>query len=208
MNDHFDPRPWTDGRAGRYFVCDDQLRISPEDPGADAPPTGWEGAVQAQEEVMETLVVLNLEKLLADDVQFLFRAGDYWGIQDITAIDPLGMIHLLELKKGTIGAKVTEQLAAYLMRTMFDDASAFANRLADHNERHLGESRWAVYLAGALANERTTTVGPAAYRSTVSEKGLGPALSDNTWKKQTEFERQDRQISAWRRRRTSSGRTA
>jgi len=188
-----DPTLWMNVGEGRFYLCDAQLRMSADDTGSSDPPKGWDESDQAQEEVLETLVILNLHKLLAEDVSFLFRAGDYWGLQDITAIDRLGRLHLMELKKDKIDAKVTEQLAAYLLRTMFDDGVVFAHRMASLNRKHLEAERWAVYLAGVLANERTTVVGPKAYRTHVSDLGFGEALTDHEWKQQTTSARLNRQ---------------
>ena len=195
MERHLDPDVWMDLSAGRYFTCDERLRIADDDPGDTRPPPGWAKAQQALEEPMETLVVLNLQKLLGDDVSFLFRAGDYWGLQDITGLDALGRIHLMELKKDKIDNKVTQQLGAYLLRTMFDGRANFVRRMAEHNKRGFTDSRWAVYLAGALANVRTTTVGPKDYYALISALGRGPALSDSQWKNQGEVERQARQVT-------------
>ena len=189
-----DPAEWMNTGAGRYFVCDDRMRVAEDDPGTPKPPPGWRRARWALEEPLETLLALNLPKLLDDDVSFLFRAGDYWGLQDITGIDPLGRIHLMELKKDKIDRPVTEQLAAYLLRTMFDGRADFVRRMAHFSENGLTDSRWSVYLAGALSNKRTTTVGPKAYHTHIAAQNRGPVLSDHEWRCQSEVERHRRQV--------------
>ncbi len=149
---------WTDDRAGTYYVCDERLMIKEE---LRRRPDDWPSLKvgQAQEEVLETLLVLNLEKLLDDDVRFLFRAGDYWRLQDITGVDPLGRIHLFELKRDAINGAVTKQLSAYLLSSMFEDARAYARRMLALNEELLTRERWKLYLTAALANVRTANIG-------------------------------------------------
>ena len=146
-----------------WYTCNRWLEVTDSGAPLAKAPTGWADAKAAkrcaQEEVVETLMVLNLPVLLGEDVRYLFRAGDYWGLQDISAIDPLGRIHLFELKKAGISGDVTEQLGHYLLSSLFRSAPHYAKWLRGLSEERIRGARWALYLAAAMANERTANIG-------------------------------------------------
>ncbi len=164
-----------------WYECDARLRAArPRHPQEEVQLAQLhKKGVRAKEEVLETLVILNLQTILEEPLRFLVRAGDYWGLQDITAVDPLGRVHLFELKKDSIGRDVPAQLATYLLTNMFTDAREYASWAWSLNKRLLHGERWALYLAAALVNERTTTFGrKALYR----ELGIA-RITDGCWKK-------------------------
>lgn len=149
----------------RWYLCDHSLKVSNlGDPLLSAPLEDWPArgtgisARKAQEEVLETILILNLQTLLRERLHYLCRAGDIWGIQDIAAVDDLGRFHLFELKRDRVGAAVTEQLGMYVLRHLFEPSDRVLDQFWEAN---LGviEERWALYLAAALANTRTSNVG-------------------------------------------------
>ncbi len=151
-----------------WFVCDHSLRV--ENPGTpmSAPPAepgDWPSlgqgstARKAQEEVLETLLIRNLDVIFKERLRFLFRGGDYWGIQDITALDNLGRFHLFELKRDAVKAVVAEQLGAYLLGGLFQSPQEALDELWSMSVEGLPPRRWALFLAAALSNDRTSNAG-------------------------------------------------
>lgn len=163
-----------------WYVCDERLRITNADSPLTEAPADWPGAEsdKAKEEVLETLLILNLQTLLDEDLRFLFRAGDYWGLQDITALDPLGRVHLFELKKGKINNRVPQQLASYLLPNLFAGGREYARWTWQLNRDRLDATRWELYYAAALANERTSNIG----RKYVNETRGDDQLTESEWK--------------------------
>jgi hypothetical protein len=152
----------------QWFICDHALQIvnlhdpmeSPPEDSGDWPPLGTgEQARRALEEVMESILVLNLPGLLRERVEFLYRAGDTWGIEDITGLDNLGRFHLFELKRDGLSKKVTEQLATYLLGNLFKSGDEYMDDRWSLHQQLLTVGRWALYLAAALANTRTSNLG-------------------------------------------------
>ena len=166
MDDHqtceieFEPVQW--------FLCNHALRITnltdplfaaPEAQG-DWPSLGCGGAARkSREEVLETILILNLRELLRERLNFLFRGGDYWGIQDVTAVDSLGRFHLFELKRDRVRGVVAEQLGVYLLSGLFQSGDHFLEEQWSMNVERLSAKCWALYLAAAQANERTSSLG-------------------------------------------------
>jgi len=64
----------------RWFTCNRRLVVENPDAPLEKEPSCWTEAKVAkrcaQEEVVETLIILNLPVLLGEDVTYLFRAGD------------------------------------------------------------------------------------------------------------------------------------
>ncbi|MEL7667776.1 MAG: hypothetical protein AAGU73_06210 [Actinomycetota bacterium] len=178
----------------QWFICDHSLQIvnlddplpcEPEDSG-DWPSLGsGAGARKALEEVLESILVLNLRDLLRERVRFLYRAGDHWGIEDITGLDNLGRFHLFELKRDIVSGKVTEQLATYLLRNLFEPGDDYLSEKWALNREYLTVGRWALYLAAALANTRTSNIGlndvNEWHSSVVS--GVVPPFTKTSWRR-------------------------
>ena len=147
----------------RWFVCDHSLRVLDESEWLQAP-ADWPSlgvgsdARKAQEEVLETILILNLRRLLREQVTYLCRAGDTWGREDITGVDNLGRFHLFELKRDYVSEDVPEQLGAYLLSRLFKAGDDFLDESWQLNNGVSAE-RWALFLAAAHANERTSNIG-------------------------------------------------
>lgn len=149
----------------QWFTCAPNLGVTDLDhPSLTAPPdwpsrgTGID-ARKAQEEVLESILILNLEGLLRERVRFLYRGGDSWAIQDITALDNLGRVHLFELKRDRVRPVVPEQLSTYLLGGLYSSADDVLDDMWRRNTRVLTTARWALYIAAALANSRTSNIG-------------------------------------------------
>ncbi|MCX8007139.1 MAG: hypothetical protein N3B11_03375 [Coriobacteriia bacterium] len=186
--------PFFEFEDPHWFICnhalqivnlDDPLESAPEDSG-DWPPFGT--GVQSRkalEEVMESILVVNLPGLLRERVQFLYRGGDTWGVEDITGLDNLGRFHLFELKRDGLSEKVTEQLATYLLGNLFRSGDDYLDEKWSLNQQLLTVGRWALYLAAALANTRTSNLGPDDvnqwHPAVVS--GSAPPFTRTSWRR-------------------------
>ena len=127
----------------------------------DCEPSGWDSSQRSQpdEEVIETLLAFHLEQLTAEPVTVFARGGDYWRTCDLMALDTFGRFHLFEVKKGTVNAKVAEQLSHYLLTQIFADAEALLRDWWPRYRTDVLGNRLVLSLAGALAGLRTVNLG-------------------------------------------------
>jgi hypothetical protein len=70
---------------------------------------------------MRTFLAIHLAEITAEEMSLFAWSANYWGCADIQALDPLGRIHLFELKKSKVTASDAEQLTGYLLQSSFVD---------------------------------------------------------------------------------------
>jgi len=108
------------------------------------------------EEHLETILFRWGQELLGiPDVAFLGRSSQLVGEADLLGADPIGRLHLFELKKDSAGADALQQLIAYLVNrpTSEDDLKSVIVETLFH-----GSETCALRLAGLVAREKTKTM--------------------------------------------------
>ncbi len=125
-------------------------------------PKGWQSALPLQEKPLETLLALHFPALCGSPVgmQVVGRSGDYWGAMDLDALDALGRLHLVELKKGVVKASAAAQLQQYLAElVLFDPDEHIRSRWHRLVEWECHPGRLATFLAGIVAGRDDATSG-------------------------------------------------
>ena len=119
----------------------------------------WEKATPVVEEVVETLLALHLPRFTAAQVAFLKRGFAMESAGDLVGTDPLGRLHLFELKKDAFAPRDVDQLEQYLLGHLFRDPELFREHCRRQGAHQLQPARLARAILGAQANMRMATTG-------------------------------------------------
>lgn len=139
-----------------YGSIGPDLRIGRQAPDE---PNSWVGARRVREEPTETLLALNLKALTGLPLAWVRFSGAMDPSVDLVATDPLGRVHLFELKKASVGAQEATQLEQYLLRHVFDDSRAFLTDSLKHGRQQSERDPLARRVTGLFANERIVSFG-------------------------------------------------
>lgn len=83
------------------------------------------------EKSLETLVALQFGFITGAEPTAIVTSRPMCSDPDVVALDNLGRIHLVELKKQSLTAKDVEQAEQYMLRLVFRDVADFMNRWAE-----------------------------------------------------------------------------
>ncbi len=116
----------------------------------------------ALEKVLETYIALEFENVTGIKPLAVTTSRALTSEADVVAIDELGRVHLVEVKKDKITRADVRQATQYMLRSVFADRfDAFPDSLGDDEER---ARSLAAALAGAVSGLDETKVGYALYQ--------------------------------------------
>lgn len=155
------------------------------------------------EEPMETLLAMNLERLTGVPLSWVCWAWAMGRQVDLVATDPIGRIHLFELKKASVGLQEVSQLQQYLLAHVFGDAAEFLVSSSQHGRGQAEPDRLVRRIAGLFSNSRTENVGRKGVVKLLGESadGKGPGgrrLTQRQWEKLDPREQSRRVVAALR----------
>lgn len=169
----------------RFFRVDPgTLELSPEI--SDWPPSLSTNSSRMVEECLESVVATNLDTLFPGINLLLIGLEDSLCIQaDIQAIDPLGFVHIFELKKTKVNpSQVKDQVLSYALFEARHDADYWKTALSAHL------SVWPETLGIAIASFRRNVRIKNKGRETV---GID---NKNEWLKRDRFQRAQMLVEA------------
>ena len=110
---------------------------------------------RVQEECVETLLALHFESLFGARPRLVLRSRAMRSEADISALDALGRVHLVEVKQNqTVTDKVVEQAAHYAFRYVFvNPVDLLRGQVPD------AAYDYALYFAALYAGRQTKTLG-------------------------------------------------
>lgn len=153
-----------------YWPVSNQFEV--QDPTSERPGF-WTSGVRSIEATVETLLALNLMRIVGFPLRLVRRAFPIDPSADIVATDILRRVHLFELKKGSVSGQAAAQLEQYLLKHVFGDADRFLTEGADQGQQQITTHQVARDIMGVSANERSGIVG---YRKIRHELGDDHAL--------------------------------
>lgn len=157
--------PMIEWRPWEYFPVSNNLSL--EDSTSEVSDS-WRGGIRSVEATVETLLMFNLSTLVGIPLRALRRAYAMESSADMIATDPLGRIHLFELKKGSVSGQAAQQLEQYLLEYVFSDPDEFLAAVERSGRRQTSTFHLARDIMGVQANRRIETVG---YKTIVRELG-------------------------------------
>lgn len=127
--------------------------------------------VAVEEDVMQTFLWLHAREITGEPITIFAKSGFYWGMADLMGVDPLGRIHIFELKKTKVHADVAGQLEQYLLGFVMQDVALLKEEWRPRQAELLGDGRdgLVIALAGAHATVRTDTRGRKAIAKSLAK---------------------------------------